>query len=846
MIRSVMVVRELRGERVRGLAQLTSSAILLAGTQYEGDLGWSEAGIEVLRCTPADRGPCWPASAEMRWSEAIAQAVEPFDVVWFADCVELAMYTLRKRRFARTARPGCVVVAPPVPGSIGLRSLPALIEDFLSRYARQHADFVAPVDDWGGLLETAARMGAHPQIRAPHPPATSPAVTVCVPYFNHARFLPPMLESLARQTCRDFTVIVVDDGSTAPGAQEAFARMQEQYGPRGWRFVRQENSGPSGARNHAVRLAATEFVLFYDADDFAPPNLVERLLEAACLSGDDVLACEAFRFLGDSTPLDPRTGNITVPRHSSWVPVGNHLAASICDDVHGGPVMIVRRVAMQAIGGFTPESGPGFEDYEFIVRLALAGFRVDVVPQTLHFYRDVEGGVSKITDTFLNHERILRNYRPVFNELGLHGLAEALHGTYSTLKKVSDSAPFPWPRRRSRQPGRARRRLRILMLIPYPPDPAVGGGGKRSYALVEYFARRHYVTALCLGKMPDRCTRVLKQLCQRVFAVDWGPPATLPPGAVVPTWARQCFDRGMQAAVNALGWEPWDVTIFDQIYMALYRFSVDGFHVLGEQNIESQLLGRIARLHEVSPSAETAAAVRDAQLMERLEDETWREFPLRFGVSRADCDAMDRRARRGRTVLAPNGCNPDNEIRDAQPDRKTVLFPATLDYYPNIDALAHMVDEIWPLVKARMPGAQLVVAGRKPGPVVRSVAARAGARVVADPLRMEDVARNCSAVVVPLRAGGGTRIKILDAMAMGLPVVSTALGCEGLDVADDQHLLIRDDPSEFAGAVIEVLTDEVKWRMLRKNGMRLVRERYSWDQSFHDLEVELLRELGMG
>jgi glycosyltransferase involved in cell wall biosynthesis len=384
------------------------------------------------------------------------------------------------------------------------------------------------------------------------------------------------------------------------------------------------------------------------------------------------------------------------------------------------------------------------------------------------------------------------------------------------------------------------------MLIPYPPDPAVGGGGKRSYALVEYFARRHYVTALCLGKMPDRCTRALKQLCRRVFAVDWGPPAQLPPGAVLPTWARQCFDRGMQAAANALGWEPWDVTIFDQIYMAQYRFSVGGFHVLGEQNIESQLLGRIARLHEVSPSEETAAAVRDSQLMERLEDETWPDFPLRFGVSRADCDTMDRRAGRGRTVLAPNGCDPDNEIRDAQPDRKTVLFPATLDYYPNIDALAHMVDEIWPRVKARMPGAQLVVAGRKPGPPVKSAAARAGARLVADPPRMEDVARNCSAVVVPLRVGGGTRIKILDAMAMGLPVVSTALGCEGLDVADDTHLLIRDDPSDFASAVVEVLTDEARWRTLRKNGMRLVRERYSWDQSFHDLEVELLRELGMG
>jgi len=848
MIRSVMVVRELRGLRVLHLARLTSSAILLAATCYEGDPCWNEEGIAVLRCAPVDRGSCWPESAEMRWSEGVARAVEPFHVVWFADCAELAAYTLRKRRFARTARPECVVVAPPVSRGPGLRSMAALIEDFLGRYACEHADFVAPAEEWRGLVEEAARIGTLPKTRVPRAPATSPAVTVCVPYFNHAAWLPPLLESLARQTSRDFTVIVVDDGSTASGAQETFARMQEQYRPEGWRFVRQQNSGPSGARNHAVRLASTEFVLFYDADDFAPPKLVERMLEAACLSGDDVLACEAYRFAGDSSPLDPRTGEITAPLQASWVPVGNHLAASLCDDVHGGPVMIVRRDAIQAIGGFTPESGPGFEDYEFIVRMALAGFRVDVVPETLHFYRDVQGGVSKVTDRFSNHQRILRNYRPVFHELGLHGLADAVHGAYRALKKVSDSAPFP--RQRPAPPmlreGR-RRRLRILMLIPYPPDPVFGGGAKRSYALIEYFARRHDVTAVCLGSMQDRCAQPLTRLCQRVFAIEWGgPPAKLPPGAVVPTRVRQCFDRTMQAAVNALSWETWDLTIFDQIYMGLYRSSVDGFRVLGEHNVESQLLGRIAGLNEANPSPETAAAGLESKLMGMFEEETWPQFSFRFGVSRADCDTMDRRAGRGRTILAPNGCNPDSEIRDARPDCKTVLFPAALNYYPNIDALAHMTGEIWPRVKARMPSAQLIVAGGNPGPVVRSLAARAGAELVADPLRMEDVARSCSAVVAPLRAGGGTRMKILDAMAMGLPVISTALGCEGLEVADNQHLLIRDDPSDFAGAVVEVLTDEATWRRLRKNGMQLVRDRYSWDRSFHDLEVELLRELGMG
>ena len=186
---------------------------------------------------------------------------------------------------------------------------------------------------------------------------------------------------------------------------------------------------------------------------------------------------------------------------------------------------------------------------------------------------------------------------------------------------------------------------------------------------------------------------------------------------------------------------PVDATIFDQIYMAPYRSSVEGFLVLGEQNVESQLLGRIAALNTANPSPEQKSAAVEARLMEQFEDEAWPEFPLRFGVSHADCDLMDCRAGRGRTILAPNGCNPDSEVRDARPDSFAVLFPASLSYYPNVDALAHLTGEIWPRVKARMPGAQLIVAGANPGPAVRSLVLSAGAELVADPLRMEDVAR---------------------------------------------------------------------------------------------------------
>jgi glycosyltransferase involved in cell wall biosynthesis len=95
-------------------------------------------------------------------------------------------------------------------------------------------------------------------------------------------------------------------------------------------------------------------------------------------------------------------------------------------------------------------------------------------------------------------------------------------------------------------------------------------------------------------------------------------------------------------------------------------------------------------------------------------------------------------------------------------------------------------------------------------------------------------------MVVPLRLGSGTRQKILESLAWGLPVVSTRLGAEGIDAVDGEHLLIRDDPNEFVDAIVLLMSDQALWQRLRKAGRELVRERYSWDHVFKPLEDELI------
>jgi len=105
---------------------------------------------------------------------------------------------------------------------------------------------------------------------------------------------------------------------------------------------------------------------------------------------------------------------------------------------------------------------------------------------------------------------------------------------------------------------------------------------------------------------------------------------------------------------------------------------------------------------------------------------------------------------------------------------------------------------------------------------------------------MSEIAKDCCLTVVPLRIGGGTRIKIPHSMAMGLPVVSTSLGSEGLSVVDGVHILIRDEPEQFADAVLQIISDPALRNNLRTNGRRLVEERYDWSRMFERLEMEII------
>lgn len=232
-------------------------------------------------------------------------------------------------------------------------------------------------------------------------------------------------------------------------------------------------------------------------------------------------------------------------------------------------------------------------------------------------------------------------------------------------------------------------------------------------------------------------------------------------------------------------------------------------------------------------------------LMRNYENEIWPKFPLRVTVSQNDKEELDRRCPTGRTVVIENGINtrevqlvPDGQWRNGS--KQKILFMGALDFYPNIDCVFYIKETILPKLWQTNPTISLVITGRDPSRAILDFAADPRIEVIANPDDIDAVAGNCYLTIVPMRIGSGTRIKILHSMALGLPVVSTSLGCQGLAVTDGHDILIRDTPDQFVEAIVMLMRDHQLRTQLRTAGRKLVEERYEWTFIFEQLEKEML------
>jgi glycosyltransferase involved in cell wall biosynthesis len=226
---------------------------------------------------------------------------------------------------------------------------------------------------------------------------------VCIPHYNYGHLLPGLLRSLESQTYTDFEVVAVDDGSPDPKSREAFAALGEQYATRGWKFFQRENEGVGNARNFAVSQASGDCLVFMDPDNLATPEMLQVFAESLRHSGADCLTCHLVAF---ETEDDLAAGRMRY----CYLPAGACLEEGFNCNIFGDTNLIIRKEVFEALGGFREVVGVTNEDWEFLARLCLQGYRLEVIPEFLFHYR--AHGESRTADThhYRNTAYVLEAY----------------------------------------------------------------------------------------------------------------------------------------------------------------------------------------------------------------------------------------------------------------------------------------------------------------------------------------------------------------------------------------------------------------------------------------------------
>jgi glycosyltransferase involved in cell wall biosynthesis len=309
---------------------------------------------------------------------------------------------------------------------------------------------------------------------------------------------------------------------------------------------------------------------------------------------------------------------------------------------------------------------------------------------------------------------------------------------------------------------------------------------------------------------------------------------------------RLFFSPDMQDAIDqAVATTRYRVAILESSFLGYYRLPPDMMVVLDQHNVESEILYRSGRQERS----------RMRRVYNMLEYVKYRADEVRF-CRRADLIiATSERDRMHMVnwgdlppcVVIPNGVDTgyfSSRLDDAAVSAASVVFTGTMSYAPNAEAVLYFAHDIWPSVRRRAPEATLAIVGQGPPPVVSRLAELPGITVTGSVPDVRPYIAGAQVVVAPLRIGGGTRLKILEAMAMSRAVVSSSIGCEGLDVEDGRHLLIADEPASFAARVVDLLSNPEQRSALGCAGRRLVEERYDWATLGAQLRHVLLEWVG--
>jgi polysaccharide biosynthesis protein PslH len=409
--------------------------------------------------------------------------------------------------------------------------------------------------------------------------------------------------------------------------------------------------------------------------------------------------------------------------------------------------------------------------------------------------------------------------------------------------------------------------LRILHFVPRYCYPVNTGAKLRNYYFAKGLAEKARVTFLSFGEnhparqnpLPDLTEQPLAPLesfCEQVITVPHKNSyslSNLVRGLVGPyplTVLNYTTEEMAETLRRTLAEQNFDIVHMESLLLAAYLPILRAAKsrplvVCDWHNIDSEVLQRYSR-HAPSMARKAYAKVTINRL-QVLEKQALSDFNGHFVVSRRDRRRLLEINPDARIFVADNGVDcrfhsiesidkayslwlskrPNtSNFTATEPHR--LLFVGSMDYHANVDAVVTFAKEIWPTIFARHPQIKFTIVGRNPGAEIRALASHTGIEVTGTVDDVRPFYKEAIAAVVPLRIGGGSRLKILESMAAGIPVVSTGLGAEGLEVTDRKHLLLAETHPAFLRSIEEVIDNKELRLRIEADARLFVQQHYDW------------------
>ncbi len=380
--------------------------------------------------------------------------------------------------------------------------------------------------------------------------------------------------------------------------------------------------------------------------------------------------------------------------------------------------------------------------------------------------------------------------------------------------------------------------MKILFLSPTVPYPLTDGGRIRVFNLLKQIAQKNDVTLLALETQPTD-TKSITQIEQLDITVHLIPNASTLPRISPKILLSACFKRQpitvarynvavyRQKIRELLAIENFDLVHYEMFHTAQFYTETNLPSVLSQQNVDSAIWHRLTG--ETTNLFYKCAYWTQQLAFQRYERVLSPHFDAVTCTSDIDAAVFQQYCAEDSVEVIPNGVDVSHYRPDFESESPAhLIYIGSMDWYPNEDAVSFFAEEVLPQVQTNVPDVKFSIVGGNPSARVQKLADSEGVVVTGRVPEIKPYFAEATVFVVPLRIGSGTRLKILEALAMGKAVVSTAVGAEGLALQDGEEIIIADEPKDFANAVTRLLTDTVLRQQIGEKGRARVEQDYDW------------------